>query len=158
MDTLRADEKIQQPKSSFDAKNTSYAVNEVEPTGENLNRVEVGNCGIGNEEIAQELRKVKRQNFITHCLLTVMIVLTVGWQLSEVSLILMVKNGMSNPFRSLGSIIKGMLKAPKMNVQDGEKVSSTKEKLIAASSLSGLKIPELPHMELPTFDFSNDED
>ncbi|CAL5349664.1 unnamed protein product [Camellia sinensis] len=31
----------------------------------------------GGEEIVRELREIKRQNFITHCLLSAMIVLTV---------------------------------------------------------------------------------
>ncbi|KAK9113431.1 hypothetical protein Syun_020228 [Stephania yunnanensis] len=65
---------------------------------------------IGSEEIVKELRKLKRQNTITHCLLSVMIFVTVAWQLSEVSLILNVKHKLSHPFKSVGSMIAGALK------------------------------------------------
>lgn len=74
LDTLRADEKLEQPQTSFDAKE-----------GETLNKMGAGSCGIDGEEIVRELNKVKRQNFITHCLLSVGILVTVGWQLSIVS-------------------------------------------------------------------------
>ncbi|KAJ6961828.1 hypothetical protein NC652_000704 [Populus alba x Populus x berolinensis] len=73
------------------------------------------------EEIVRELRKVRRQNFVTHCLLSVMIVLTVAWQVSEVSLILKVKDGLRHPFKSFGSMLTGMLKDPRANDQDSEK-------------------------------------
>ncbi|KAF5773687.1 hypothetical protein HanXRQr2_Chr13g0591331 [Helianthus annuus] len=36
------------------------------------------------EKILKELKKVRRQNVVTHCLLSVMILLTVTWQISEV--------------------------------------------------------------------------
>uniref|UniRef100_B9GML9 Uncharacterized protein n=1 Tax=Populus trichocarpa TaxID=3694 RepID=B9GML9_POPTR len=76
------------------------------------------------EEIVKELRKVRRQNFVTHCLLSAMIVLTVAWQVSEVSLILKVKDGMRHPFKSFGSMLTGMLKDPRANDQDSEKQQS----------------------------------
>ncbi|XP_061959802.1 uncharacterized protein LOC133680817 isoform X1 [Populus nigra] len=76
------------------------------------------------EEIVKELRKVRRQNFVTHCLLSMMIVLTVAWQVSEVSLILKVKDGMRHPFKSFGSMLTGMLKDPRAHDQDSEKQQS----------------------------------
>ncbi|GAB2220378.1 hypothetical protein Droror1_Dr00008027 [Drosera rotundifolia] len=52
--------------------------------------VQTGNLNAGSatgagdvEEILKELKKVRRQNTITHCLLSALIVLTVAWQLSE---------------------------------------------------------------------------
>lgn len=152
----------QQPISSSETKDVCYSANKV--LGENLNKVgEADNCEVDNKKIVEELRKVKRQNLITHCLLGVLILLTIGWQVSEVSLFLMVKDGMRHPFRSLGSIVKGMLNGggpKKTSVEDEGKHSSscsTKEMLIGgASSLPGLKIPELPHMELPTLNSSNE--
>ncbi|KAK7387589.1 hypothetical protein VNO78_28500 [Psophocarpus tetragonolobus] len=69
-----------------------------------------------NDEIMKELKKVKRQNVVTHCLLSVMIVLTLAWQLSEVSIMLKVKDGLSHPFRSFGKMLKGMVKAPDLNL------------------------------------------
>lgn len=62
------------------------------------------------EEILKELKKVRRQNSITHYLLTAMIVITLGWQLSEVSLILNIKHRVTNPFKSATEMLKGFLK------------------------------------------------
>lgn len=94
------------------------------------------------DKIANELRNLKRQNFITHCLLSVMIALTVVWQLSEVKLILCLKDGLSHPFRSAGRMLMGFLWRSRNNGQDGEK-----RNLIEPP----LKIPELPHMNLSEF-------
>ncbi|GJU87618.1 hypothetical protein Tco_1295164, partial [Tanacetum coccineum] len=49
-------------------------------------------------KIVKELKELKRQNFITQCLLSAMIVLTVTWQISEVSIILKLKDGVTHPF------------------------------------------------------------
>lgn len=119
---------------------------------------EVGNCS--NEEIIKELKNVKRQNSITHYLLTAMIVVTLAWQLSEVSLILKIKDGLSNPVKSAGGIIKGFFKGRSdVNVQDVMKQASEKQKqLIEPTYLPGLKIPELPHLDLPGFDTSDKDD
>ncbi|KAK4423953.1 hypothetical protein Salat_1978200 [Sesamum alatum] len=115
----------------------------------------------GSEEIVKELNKVKKQNLITHCLLTVMIVLTVAWQLSEVSLILKIKDGLSNPLRSVGGILGGFFKnRPSVNVvQDVIKQASEMQKHVTEPTyLPGLKIPDLPHLELPGFDTTDDDD
>ena len=76
------------------------------------------------EEIVKELRAVRRQNFVTHCLLSVMIALTVAWQVSEVSLILKVKDGLTHPFKSFGSMLTGRVKYPRADGQDTEKQQS----------------------------------
>ncbi|XP_022155422.1 uncharacterized protein LOC111022569 [Momordica charantia] len=92
------------------------------------------------EEIVRELKKVKRQNLVTHCLLSVMIVVTVVWQLSEVSIILNIKDKINHPFRSLGSFLSGILKRPKTIVESTEKNSSKQDHDETAV---------LPHVELP---------
>ncbi|KAK4399598.1 UNVERIFIED_CONTAM: hypothetical protein Sradi_6763800 [Sesamum radiatum] len=115
----------------------------------------------GREEIMKELKEVKKQNLITHCLLTVMIVLTIAWQLSEVSLILKIKDGLSNPLRSVGGIIGGFFKGRRsVNVvQDVIKQASEMQKQVTEPTyLPGLKIPDLPHLELPGFNTSGDEE
>ncbi|KAL5760213.1 hypothetical protein ACOSP7_018714 [Xanthoceras sorbifolium] len=112
---------------------TCPSVGEVEANGK-----DGGGAEIGTEGIVNELRKVRRQNLITHCLLSVMIVLTVAWQLSEVKLILKVKDGLNHPLRSVGSMLTGMLKGPQNNGKDAEKQHGMEE----------LKMPELPHMDL----------
>ncbi|XP_023513706.1 uncharacterized protein LOC111786748 [Cucurbita pepo subsp. pepo] len=95
------------------------------------------------EDIVKELKKVKRQNVLTQCLVSVMIVVTVVWQLSEVSIMLNVKDQISHPFRFLGSLISGALKRPKTIVEN-----SSKQEHDEASMLPPLQIPELHHMGL----------
>ncbi|CAL5421106.1 unnamed protein product [Camellia sinensis] len=95
----------------------------------------------GGEEIVRELREIKRQNFITHCLLSAMIVLTVAWQLSKVSLVLKLQDGLSQTLFELR-----MLKGPVVNDQNGEKKSSSKQQQVDGPSVPPLKIAELPHL------------
>lgn len=97
--------------------------------------------GSENDEIMKELKKVKRQNFVTHCLLSVMIVLTVVWQVSEVSLILQLKDGLSHPFRSFGNMLKGMVKVPQVKGQNAD----DNEELLESSSLPSMIIPDMSH-------------
>ncbi|CAI0561018.1 unnamed protein product [Linum tenue] len=90
-----------------------------------------------DEELVKEIRKVKRQNFITHCLLSALIVVTVGWQVSEVSIALAVKDKLSHPVRSLlSSFFPGRVR----NEQDGERKQSAEE----TDSGSTINMPELP--------------
>lgn len=113
-----------------------------------------------NDEIMKELKNIKRQNLITHGLLSAMIVVTLTWQLSEVSLILKIKNVLSSPLESLGGIMKRFLNGqPKVNVQEVMKqASSIKEKVgFDSTSNSVLKLLELPQLELPGLDTSEEE-
>ncbi|XP_075504022.1 uncharacterized protein LOC142541368 [Primulina tabacum] len=109
------------------------------------------------DEIVEELNKVKRQNLITHGLLSAMILVTLTWQLSEVSLILKIKHVLSSPLESLGGIAKRFFNGqPKVNVnvqQVMKQVSSIKDKV----SFESPSIPELPQLELPGFDTSEEE-
>ncbi|XP_059316482.1 uncharacterized protein LOC132067299 [Lycium ferocissimum] len=115
------------------------------------------------EKVVKELRKIQKQNFITHCLLSAMIVLTVTWQLSEVSLILKMKDGLNHPLRSIGSMLTGWIKGPKpvLNGQEGDLNHSTKQlkHKVEAMHLPKIKVPDFPHMELPSsMDFINEEE
>ncbi|XP_016505715.1 uncharacterized protein LOC107823553 [Nicotiana tabacum] len=114
------------------------------------------------ENVVKEVRKIQKQNFVTHCLLSAMIVLTLTWQLSEVSLILKMKHGLNHPLRSIGSLITSWMKdtPPSLNVQEGDLNDSTKQlkHKVEAMSLPKLKVPELPHVELPSLDFIAEED
>ncbi|CAL1355036.1 unnamed protein product [Linum trigynum] len=90
-----------------------------------------------DEELVKEIRKVKRQNFITHCLLSALIVVTVGWQVSEVSIALAVKDKLSHPVRSLlSTFFPGRVR----NEQDGERKQSAEE----TDSGSTINMPQLP--------------
>uniref|UniRef100_A0A7N0UX65 Uncharacterized protein n=1 Tax=Kalanchoe fedtschenkoi TaxID=63787 RepID=A0A7N0UX65_KALFE len=64
------------------------------------------------DEIIKELEKLRKQNVMTYCLLSAMMVLTLVWQLSEMSLVLKVKNGLSNPFKVLGGVLFRMIVKP----------------------------------------------
>ncbi|GMJ08185.1 hypothetical protein like AT1G27300 [Hibiscus trionum] len=63
----------------------------------------------GEEDIVKELRAVKRQNSITHCLLSALILVTLIWELSEVSLIFKLRNGLNHPFKSFRTLLVGIL-------------------------------------------------
>jgi hypothetical protein len=141
LETLHGVDKPLQPEPPVDPeKAKSDAVNEVES---------VGGDDSGREEIIRELKKVQKQNFITHCLLSVMITLTVAWQLSEFALVFQVKNGLlSHPFRTIGSMFTSMIKGPVEKAQIVEKDSGTKQLQIEYPPIPPLKIPELPHLDL----------
>lgn len=156
MESLEDDGTLEKQSTN---ENVSSSPKAVEKHKEGSNEACGCSSECGNEEIVKELRKVRKQNFVTHCLLSVMIILTVAWQLSEVSLLLKMKEGLSHPFKSLTGMVKGMLKPPRMNGQEAEKEGSTKQNpIVQAAALPGLKIPELPHVEFPPFDFDSDDD
>jgi hypothetical protein len=87
-------------------------------------------------DIAKDLNKIKRQNMITHVLLGTVIVMTAAWQVNEVSFLLAVQKKLSNPFKSLGDMIKGALKR-------GGKP------MIEASPLPPVGVPDVTRTDLP---------
>lgn len=106
------------------------------------------------EEIIKEVRNIKRQNLITQCLVSTMILLTVAWQISEVSLLLKVKSGLKNPFNFFGGILKGIILKGARSEGNGEQ-SSAKEKPDNNPPL--IKLPDLHLPDLPIFDSSDGE-
>ncbi|XP_042497207.1 uncharacterized protein LOC122076016 [Macadamia integrifolia] len=152
LESLKEDTSIEplKPASEMDVRST---VNKEESKDENVGGSESGSREIGEAAILRELRKLKRQNSITHWLLSIMIFLTVAWQLSEVSLLMIVKNKLSNPFRTVGTAVKGMLPGRGKDDTNG----STNLLQIETPSLHGLKMPELPSVGLPVLGL-NDED
>ncbi|KAE8023706.1 hypothetical protein FH972_009377 [Carpinus fangiana] len=153
LESLKGDGLIEEPEGSTEIEEVSSGeVDNVETKVENADEVDGGSSvGIGTEEIVKELKKVKKQNFVTHCLLSVMIVLTLAWQVSEVSLIWKIKNGLTRPFRSFGGMFSWILKGPDADGQDAEKqFSVAKQRLTkAAASLPSVIIPEIPLGDLP---------
>lgn len=107
---------------------------------------------VDKEEIVKEVKKIKKQNSVTHWLLSIMIVLTVAWQISEVSLILKLKEGIRNPFRYLGGMLAGMLKRPQTRQCEEEDILSH----IEAPPLPRLKVLEIPRLELPDLSTNGD--
>ncbi|KAG4934670.1 hypothetical protein HKD37_18G049283 [Glycine soja] len=134
---LKGEEILEQ----FEASSSSEPVASITQETESENEDAGESKGSENDEIIKELKKLKRQNFVTHCLLSVMIVLTVAWQLSEVSLILKVKDGISHPFRSFGNMLKGMVKVPNMNGQEAD----DKEHPSESPSIPSMIIPNMSH-------------
>ncbi|KAF9607518.1 hypothetical protein IFM89_036880 [Coptis chinensis] len=111
---------------------------------------------IQTEAILSELRKVKRQNSITHWLLSVLIILTAAWQYSEVSLIMKVKNKLTQPFRSVGNLITNAQDALK-HFDGHEPEVASKQAQSASPSVPALKIPDLLNMDLPVLGLNGGE-
>ena len=92
------------------------------------------------DEIVKELRNVKRQNTVTHWLLSGVIVLMLLWQISEVSLVLKikgVKDGLTSHFRGVGDFFN---KAFKRRLGDG---------VAGVLHPPPIEIPDLPQLEIP---------
>jgi hypothetical protein len=136
-------ETVNQSEASSPSKQVASAIEKTK--GET---VDDGGCmGSEKDEIIKELKKVKKQNFVTHCLLSAMIVLTVAWQLSEVSLVMRVKDGINHPFRSVGSMFKEIVKdVSSSHGQDADDKENNE-----STSLPSLKIPDMTNMDVPNF-------
>ncbi|XP_030542120.1 uncharacterized protein LOC115749436 [Rhodamnia argentea] len=154
VESLKASRAIKKPEASAD---TGVAVNEVKAksdatVGAAEPEAEEGKGGgqmeATPEEIVRELRKVKRQNTVTHWLLSAMIVLTLAWQLSEVSLILKVREGLSHPFRSIGSTITDFFKGPAVKGRDDMDKDADRRQS-ETIGIPPLQMPEVPHFDVP---------
>jgi hypothetical protein len=97
-------------------------------------------------DIARDLNKIKRQNTVTHLLLGAVIVLTAVWQVNEVSFLLWVQRKLSNPFKSLGDMIKGSLKL------------KGRRPVIESSPLPPVGVPDISRADLPLFVIGSTED
>ncbi|KAK4763642.1 hypothetical protein SAY87_013080 [Trapa incisa] len=102
------------------------------------------------DEISKEIKELKKQNRITHWLLFIMLVITVTWQVSEVSLLLMLKDGISHPFRSVGGMLTGMFKRRKD--RDESHGPSASEML----PIPPVMIPELPTIDVTDLGFKSE--
>ncbi|KAJ3697275.1 hypothetical protein LUZ61_000980 [Rhynchospora tenuis] len=61
------------------------------------------------KEIEKDIKVIKKQNRITHRLLSALIILTMAWQFGEISFFLAVKDKVTHPVRSVGDMIKSAL-------------------------------------------------
>ncbi|KAF8040912.1 hypothetical protein BT93_B2975 [Corymbia citriodora subsp. variegata] len=155
VESLKASRAIKKPESSAD---TGAAVDDVDEAKSyaTIEAVELeakeGHGGdeteATSEEIVRELKKVKRQNTVTHWLLSAMIALTVVWQLSEVSLVLKVRDGLSHPFRYFGGAMTGFFKGPATKGRD-DADKDANQRQNETIGIPPLKMPELPHFEVP---------
>ncbi|KAJ9563961.1 hypothetical protein OSB04_009121 [Centaurea solstitialis] len=70
---------------------------------------------------------------------------------SEVSMIMKLKDRVSHPFRSVSGLFKGIIKPPKANGNEEEShspITSITSDLIESSPVHDLRIPELPKIDL----------
>ncbi|KAI5351925.1 PREDICTED: cleavage and polyadenylation specificity factor subunit 2 isoform [Prunus dulcis] len=152
VESLKGNERIQKPEAlTKPGELTSSADGyqskpKSESGGDKAGGDDGGSDEIDREEIIKELNKVKRQNTITHWLLSVMIVLTVAWQASEVTLLWKFKDGLSHPFKYFGDMLTG---------KGAGKDSEEHKKEVPP--LPCLKIPELPHVELPDMSLTGEQ-
>jgi hypothetical protein len=143
LELSKRDETINQNKESNDKEKENEAVDDGGGKGSEA---------VDDEEIIKEVKKVKKQNFVSHGLLSAMIVLTVAWQLSEVSLVWKVKEGINHPFRSFGNMVKDTMKDVKEKVSDfkGKDDADDKENNESTSLTPSIMIPDITNnMDVP---------
>ncbi|CAO2829757.1 unnamed protein product [Amaranthus hypochondriacus] len=92
---------------------------------------------IGAEDVTRRLKKIEKQNKTTHLLLSALIVLTLAWQVSEVSLLLKLKEGLTHPFKSFTNMVVGMIKRPKP-IKEETDTKSLLTKVNESMDISGL--------------------
>ncbi|KAI9125813.1 hypothetical protein K1719_003231 [Acacia pycnantha] len=144
LEMLKGEGALEQSEASSPTEMVPCATEKTE--NKNVEAGEADESCRGNDDIVKELKKLKRQNFITHCLLSVMIVLTVTWQISEACLVFKVRDGLNHPFRAFGSLFSGMFKAPDMNGQGSD---DRDEHQSESPALPSMKIPDMPHVDIP---------
>ncbi|KAF0934747.1 hypothetical protein E2562_028336 [Oryza meyeriana var. granulata] len=130
--------------SKVDALQNDAALDEVKPNCFHPNsedRHEISK-DVKLGDIAKDLNKIKRQNMITHILLGTVIVMTAVWQFNVVSFLLAVQKKLSNPFKSLGELIKGSLKG-------------RGKPMIEAPPLPPVGVPDVTRNDLPLLLISN---
>ncbi|CAN6881805.1 uncharacterized protein BNAC05G21220D [Brassica napus] len=112
------------------------------------------------EEIAKDIKEVKRQNKVTHILLSALIILTLTWQLSEYSMIYMMKERLTHPIRSIGGMFSGVFKGkllPIKNRLQGTSNDKEENNLHNGSGTNNgvhIQVPDL----LREFGFDDDEE
>ncbi|KMT07438.1 hypothetical protein BVRB_6g150580 [Beta vulgaris subsp. vulgaris] len=122
--SLKEDEAANQSEPPAEPKQVpSGRASELETEGNDEDDASKSNTGVGAEEVVKQLKKMEKQNKTTHWLITALIVLTVAWQVSEVSLLLKLKDGLTHPLKSVGNVFAGMIKRPKRNEDVADKGS-----------------------------------
>lgn len=97
--------------------------------------------------VAKDLSKIKRQNMITHILLGTVMVMIAAWQFNEVSFLLAVQKKLTNPFKSVGDMVKSTLKIGKKPMVEA----------IEASPLPPVGVPDVARADLPMLAIGDDD-
>lgn len=97
---------------------------------------------VRNEEVREEIRKVKKQNKLTHLILGIILASNVIWGFSELSVALLIRKKVNNPFRLIGSLMTGNFRRP---VTENHSSHNHKGHL-----LPHVEAPAIPHFEVPS--------
>lgn len=126
----------------------SPRASEVETKSKEETETSKKNTGVEAEDVVKELKKLEKQNRTTHWLLSALIVLTLAWQVSEVSILLKLKEGFSHPFKSVGNMVVGMVKRSARNAEEAGKTSLLGMENGKEKSENPLQLPNMPNMDL----------
>lgn len=84
---------------------------------------------------------------ITHILLGTVMVMIAAWQFNEVSFLLAVQKKLTNPFKSVGDMVKSTLKIGKKPMVEA----------IEASPLPPVGVPDVARADLPMLAIGDDD-
>ncbi|XP_057530792.1 uncharacterized protein LOC130809157 [Amaranthus tricolor] len=135
LESLKEDELVIQSESMVELK--SVPADEVETKIDNETETLKEDIEIRAEDVNKRLKKIEKQNKTTHWLLSALIVLTIAWQASEVSLLLKLKEGFSHPLKSFTNMVVGMIKRPKP-IKEESDTKSLLTKVNDSMDISGL--------------------
>ncbi|KAL2903701.1 hypothetical protein RDABS01_002411 [Bienertia sinuspersici] len=140
LESLKQDEAASQSELSAEAKKAVLA-SDIEHKSKEQSDICASDTGIGVEDVAKQLKKVEKQNRTTHWLLSALIVLTIAWQVSEVSILLKLKDGFSHPLKSVGNMVAGMVKRRKRMEEKADQSSLLAK--VNGSEDNSLKLPNM---------------
>lgn len=126
------------------------------PTDDRISDTEhQGNDKIGgqvrNEEVMEEIRKLKKQNKLTNLILGVILASNVIWRLLEMSAALVIRKHISNPFRLIGNLIGGNGRGPVTQNLGSNNHMAYLLPRVEAPAIPRFEVPQLPHIEVPSF-------
>jgi len=105
---------------------------------------------VKNEEVMEEIRKVKKQNKLTHLMLGIILASNVIWRLSELAMALLIRKQISNPLKLIGNFIN--FKGPvTQNHGNSHNLRASLQSRIEAPAIPHFEAPQLPHIEMPSF-------
>eukprot|EP00252_Welwitschia_mirabilis_P014504 TRINITY_DN3182_c0_g1_i1.p1 TRINITY_DN3182_c0_g1~~TRINITY_DN3182_c0_g1_i1.p1 ORF type:complete len:203 (-),score=31.27 TRINITY_DN3182_c0_g1_i1:247-855(-) len=97
-------------------------------------------------EVLKEVKNLKRQNHITHAILGIMVVSSLIWRFSELSVALLVKDQLGHPFRAIGSFLFGRFKGS----ESGNHKHQLLPNMETSTVIQNFEVPHLPHIEIPS--------
>ncbi|KAJ4790923.1 hypothetical protein LUZ62_042169 [Rhynchospora pubera] len=107
--------KLDSVKTEPELNDLTQAINCSDPSSSEQQKEEVTDL----KEIEKDIKIIKKQNRMTHRLLSALIIVTMAWQFGEISFFLAVKDKITHPVRSVGDMIKSALtgKEKKLSIE-----------------------------------------